>query len=183
MSSGPPGPGLLGSVPAELAAELAGPEGPLPMAESAAVIGRLRLVELGLFAWLGTAAPSCPSAGEVVWASAASLRAAWRASQLETLLPVSAGLALPEAALRPGPALTAALVALRAEGSSGRRAGVPETAATWYGVLQHAYGFRLERLSPAADGPLERVLRRVAADLHEEAETARGLRKPPERGA
>lgn len=151
-------------------AYLRGPDGPLPLILAASVLGELCRLELSLFAWLGEAAPSCGSPEEVVWASSASLRAAWRASQLETLLPVSVG--LPRADVAPAPS-----------GLSSAHGVVTEVATTWYKVLAAAYSFRLDRLSSAADGPLERVLQRVLADLEAEQRSVPTLRKLPGRGA
>ena len=172
-----------------LAAELNGPDGPLAMIDTAGVIGALREVELALFGWLGRSAPSSSSPEEVVWASSASLRAAWRARELETLLPVSVGL-VPDAAVSPlSSAAIGSLASLmsavgeRAGESDGGEAPLPETAAALYEVLASAYDFRLERLSRAADGPLERVLCRVATDLQAEQATVRRLGKQPGRGA
>lgn len=134
---------------------LCGPDRPLEMLEVGEVIGRLRAAELSLFRWLGRLAPTLPAAHEAAWASAASLRAAWRATQLEPLLPVSAGLARPEE------------VAATAEPSGGDR--VLDEAGRRYGELAGAYRYRLERLSAAADGAVERCLRRVLGDLEAEA--------------
>jgi hypothetical protein len=159
------------------------------MTDTAGVIGGLREVELALFGWLGRSAPSCSSPEEVVWASAASLRAAWRARELETLLPVSVGL-VPDAAVSClSSAATGSLTSLmstveeRAGGSGGADESLPETAAALYEVLAGVYDFRLDRLSRAADGPLERVLCRVATDLQAEQAVVRRLRKQPGRGA
>lgn len=181
MSPDPPSPGGLAGV----AEELRGPDGPLPMADTARVVGGLRRVELALFAALGHAAPLLAKPEQVVWASSASLRAAWRASQLECLVPVSAGLApaagTPDAV---GTATAVALESLAARGaSSGVPASVPDLAADWYDALLEAYRYRLERLSRAADGPLERVFVRVAGDLEAEADAERALRKVPGRDA
>ncbi|MGA8679726.1 MAG: hypothetical protein ABSB54_15605 [Acidimicrobiales bacterium] len=180
-----PAPPLSPSTPdfrrADVVAELRGPDGPLTMAATAGVLGGLCGVELELFGWLGRAAPSRPSPGEVVWASAASLRAAWRASELETLMPVSVGLAPTDGRSSPAPAVAAGL-ALLAAGAAVDQA-VPEAALAWYDVLLEAYRFRLERRSAAADGPLARVLERVATDLEAERSVARRFAKAPGRYA
>lgn len=171
--------------PAEVGEELRGPEGVLAMVDTARVVGGLRRVELALFVALGHAAPLLELPEQVVWASSASLRAAWRASQLDCLMPVSTGLA--PAADRPdavGPATASALEALAVfRASAEAPVGVPELAADWYDALLGAYRYRLERLSPAADGPLERVFMRVAGDLEAEVDAERALRKIPGRDA
>jgi hypothetical protein len=164
---GPELPAQLGDV----AAELRGPERPLQMADVAGAIGRLRDVEMALFSWLGRTARTLEAADEVVWASAASLRAAWRAAQLEQLLPVSAGLAGAAAAMQPlATATETAIEALDSPEPPGRPGNVPRVASSWYDVLLAAYGCRLRWLSPAADGPLERVLERLVKDLEVEKE-------------
>lgn len=150
----------------EVVAGFRGPDGPLAMIQVAGAIGRLASLERALFAWLGRTSPSCGAPEEVVWACSASLRAGWRAAQLETLLPVSKGLACEQV------------------GSGGhemdfRHGRVLDVAAAWYEVLEVSYRFRLERLSPAADGQLGRVLQRVVADLEPERATLRTLRKRP----
>ena len=108
-------------------AELRGPDGPLTMAATAGVLGGLCGVELALFGWLGRAAPSRPSPGEVVWASAASLRAAWRASELESAAcPSRSDWRPPTGAAHRAPAVAAGL-ALLAAGAAVDQA-VPEAA-------------------------------------------------------
>lgn len=158
-------PGHLG-IGEEVVAGLRGPDGPLAMIQVAGAIGRLVGLELALFAWLGRTSPSCGSPEEVVWACSASLRAGWRAAQLETLLPVSKG-----------------LVCERVENiwheMDFRHGTVIDVAAACYEVLEASYRFRLERLSPAADGQLGRVLQRVIADLELERATLRTLGKQP----
>ncbi len=151
---------------------LRGPDRPLHMAEVAAVIGELRAAELGLFRWLGRLAPTLPSAREVAWASAASLRAAWRASELEPLLPVSAGLATGEDPVHEP-----------IESSAPGGDDVFEQAGKRYRQLVDAYRYRLERLSPAADAAVERCLRRVLGDVEAEEETLGRVSKPPGRTA
>jgi len=168
-----------------VAAELSGPDGPLAMADTARIIGGLRLVELVLFDALGHAAPLLAEPEQVVWASSASLRAAWRGSQLECLVPVSTGLAPAAGTPDPvGPATGSGLEALASlRTASEVPVHLPEMVAGWYEVLLAAYRYRLERLSAAADGPLERVFLRVACDLEAEADAERALRKLPGRGA
>jgi hypothetical protein len=157
----------------DLIAELSGPPRPLQLVEQAAVAGGLRYVELALFARLGRAAPELGAAALTVWASSASMRAAWRAEALEELLPVSVGLPTGEACTVPPGPMTAALV------------NEAETAAGWaadvYEVLLAAYGIRLSNLSAAADPPFERVLTRLVADLDSERGALRRLLEGPGR--
>ena len=180
-----PAPPLSPSTPdfrrADVVAELRGPDGPLTMAATAGVLGGLCGVELELFGWLGRAAPSRPSPGEVVWASAASLRAAWRASELETLMPVSVGLAPTDGRSSPGRRLPPGWRCWPPAPLSIKRSRRPSS--RWYDVLLEAYRFRLERRSAAADGPLARVLERVATDLEAERSVARRFAKAPGRYA
>jgi hypothetical protein len=160
---------------ADATAELRGPDGPLTMVDIAGVIGAFRDVEMALFSWLGRAAGSLKAADDVVWASSASLRAAWRAAQLEQLLPVSAGLPDAEpATASPGTAVAAALEALRALVPPALPEAAGRLASAWYAALLDAYGSRLDRLAPAADGALERVLRRLVTDLAIESAGVRG---------
>ncbi|MGO8875747.1 MAG: hypothetical protein ACLQNG_08285 [Acidimicrobiales bacterium] len=172
-----------GGVLADLTAELRGPDGPLQMIDTARVVGALRAVELVLFAWLGRLAPTAGTPEEVVWASSASLQAAWRAGELQQLLPVSPGLEPVGDALAPSSRAAARLRELNAAEQVERPERVPEVAAAWYRALAASYRFRLERLSPAADGPLGRVFCRVEADLQAEEEAVRRLPKPPGRSA
>ncbi|HXY45062.1 MAG TPA: hypothetical protein VEH29_12820 [Acidimicrobiales bacterium] len=166
---------------AGVAAALRGPDGPLTMVATADAIAAFRGVELALFSWLGRVAPACGSPAEVVWASSASLRAAWRATELETLLPVSAGLTA-TAGGEAGHGAAAGLASLVGEATSAE-SGVPAAVLSFYDVLLEAYRFRLERASPAADGPLQRVLERITGDLEAECNLVRGLVKAPGRGA
>jgi hypothetical protein len=154
----------------DVVAGLRGPDGPLAMIQMAGVLRGLLRVELSLFSWLGRAARSCGSPEEVVWACSASLRAGWRAAQLETLLPVSDGLAC-EKLESGGPEM---------DFGQGR---VLDVAAAWYEVLEASYRFRLDHLSPAADGQLGRVVQRVISDLESERATVETLRKRPGRSA
>ena len=159
-----------------LAEALAGPDRVLTLEEWAAALGGLRYVELALFELLGRAAlggagpgdagpggAGPGGAGYASWAGGASLQAAWRAEQIERLLPVSVGLPpAGEVTVAPSEQVASALEAL------GLLSG-PELAAkvgaTWYPALLAAYRRRSEALSEAADGPHGLVLVRVIADL------------------
>jgi len=144
------------------------------------VLGGLRFAELALFEWLGRVAAILEADDEVAWASAASLRAAWRASQLEVLLPVSVG--LPGAAVataQVGPLVAEAVARL----GEAPVAEVPAVASSWYDALLVAYRQRLAWTAPAAVGPLERVLSRAVADLELEEATVRSASERPGRNA
>lgn len=149
------------------------------MAEVGAVIGALRDAELELFRRLGRLAPSFPVAAQASWASAGSLRAAWRASQLEPLLPVSTGLV---------PSVETAGLGEEVPGEEGPGEEVPgeeilAAVAQRYHQLAEAYRFRLEHLSAAADGAVERCLQRVLTDLEREEGALHRVAKPPGRCA
>ena len=60
--------------------------------DSSRRLGELRAVELACFRRLGERAPRLTPASCARWASAAARAHAWRASLLESLLPVSKGL-------------------------------------------------------------------------------------------
>lgn len=167
-----------------VAADLGGPDRPLMMEDIASVIGALREVEVALFSWLGSTAPSLESSAEVAWASGASLRAGWRATQLEPLVPVSVG--VPGSGGDTASSGTALGTAVASLGQSRPQSGpgaVAGLALEWYDALLRAYEFRLGRLSAAADGPIERVFQRLVADLRAEQAAARTLRQRPGRDA
>lgn len=183
-----------------LVSELAGPARPLLMLDVGPALGGLRFVELALFEWLGQAAATLEEDHEAAWASAASFRAAWRASQLEGLLPVSVGLPNAELATAPSGPLVAGSIAELAEGRQpdpvpgvGRQPGagparrrpgeVPDVASSWYDTLLAAYRHRLVWTAPAADGPLERVLCRLVADLEAERTAVGSVWERPGRDA
>jgi hypothetical protein len=146
------------------------------MLEVGPVLGGLRFVELALFEWLGRVAVTLADDDEVVWASAGSLRAAWRALQLEALLPVSVGLPNATSTTAPGPLVAGAVAQLDV-------GDVPETASSWYEVLLVAYRQRLAWTAPAADAPLERMLTRVVTDLEAEQTTVQRASERPGRNA
>lgn len=155
--------------------------------ESAKTIGALRAVELACFERLGERAPLLSPPSCARWAAAASLAHAWRASQLEELLPVSVGLpSLDEVTVLPDGPLGAELdLTLPALGDAVRLAGdarpsesageaaeagdarafVAELSSRLYGQLLAEYSRRLEVSSPASDGAVLRTLGRVVADL------------------
>lgn len=144
------------------------------MAEVGAVIGALRDAELELFRRLGRLAPSFPVAAQASWASAGSLRAAWRASQLEPLLPVSTGLV---------PSVETAGLGEEVPGEEVPGEEILAAVAQRYHQLAEAYRFRLEHLSAAADGAVERCLLRVLTDLEREEGALHRVAKPPGRCA
>jgi hypothetical protein len=138
-------------------AELSGPARPLTIEEMAFVLGGFRFVELSAFERLGRLASEERSLepAVVTFASAASMAHAWRAAQLEELLPVSVGLPGVDECTRPqGPQSRHFVAELSLEG-----------AASWYRTLAAAYRRRAGHAHPSADGPIIRVLRRLEADI------------------
>ncbi len=185
------------------AAELLGllsaaPAGPAPsfltLEESAAGLGRLRYVEVGFFERVGRRAASLEPAPVAIWADSASRAAAWRASLIAELLPVSVGLpgaaqltrsagaAVDEALDRLGPVADehpAHTPSRPLEEPSPPPGGVIDgpglvahVAAYFYPALLGAYEARQAAHSPAADPPVLRVMARVAADLRAELNSA-----------
>lgn len=149
--------------------ELAGPPRSLSLIESGRVLGGLRWVELEAFRTLGQLAAEvkAPQGGSelAVWASGSSLAHAWRAEQLESLLPVSAGLTgAEECTASPGSTVTdwvVSLVPAVCDGDIYSPGGVQN----WYTVLAGAYELRAAHPHPSADGAVIRSLRRLAADV------------------
>jgi hypothetical protein len=191
---------------AELLGLLSGTSaGPAPsfltLHESAAGLGRLRFVEVGFFERVGRRAAALEPAPVAIWADSASRAAAWRASLLAELLPVSVGLPDAEELTRSaGPAVDQALDRLGppagdALGDPPHRrktapgAETPRPAADWldgpdlvayvvksfYPALLGAYEARQASHCPAADPPVLRVLARVVADLRAELSSAHDL--------
>jgi hypothetical protein len=173
----------------------------LTLHESAAWLGRIRYLELGVFERVGQRAASLRPAPVAGWAEAASLAAAWRASQIAELLPVSAGLPDAGALTRSaGAAIDEALDLLGPppghdlvedpDGSGSASPGaapdlvgpfldgpalVDHVATSFYPSLLAAYEARRRVHSPAADGPVLRVLVRVVADLRAELMSASAI--------
>ncbi|MGH9303991.1 MAG: hypothetical protein ACRDZ5_06205, partial [Acidimicrobiales bacterium] len=95
--------------------ELAGPMRPVGLHELAKAVGGLAFVEVSLFRQLGVLALGASRDGAGEWASGASMQAAWRRAQLESLLPLSVGLPCAgELVVPPGPATTEAMAQLSA---------------------------------------------------------------------
>lgn len=142
---------------------LAGPAEPLGLVALAHVLGGVRYVELEAFRSLGQLSAEAGTKPAVaVRASGAALAHAWRARQLEALLPVSAG--LPGAAdvtLSPGPAVDALLGRLWA--------GDPEVTAGLSVVLAATYRRRLAHPHPSAEPFVARTLGRLLHDVEERA--------------
>lgn len=156
---------------AGLTAELGGPARPLGLGESARVVGGLAYVEqeahraLGAISATGSLAPPLS-----VWAANSALAHAWRAGQLQELLPVSVGLPGGRELVSSPGALTTAWLAelpecLEDPSEQGRR-----NLEAWYDQLAAGYAHRLAHPHPSADGPLRRVFRRLLADLGEASE-------------
>ncbi len=148
--------------------QLSGPCRALSLLESARVVGGLRWVELGAFASLGRAATSGGLPPELaVWASGASLAHAWRAGQLHSLLPVSAGLPSAAEATKPPGEDVAELVESLAPPSAATgspSSGDGPALFRLYAALTAAYERRAEFAHPSADPPAVRVFVRLAAD-------------------
>ncbi|MHB8245709.1 MAG: hypothetical protein ACYDGN_10220 [Acidimicrobiales bacterium] len=156
---------------AQLREELGGPARPLSLWETARVLGGLRWVELQgfeVFGRLGATAGVPASADEPsvgVPASAASLAHAWRAAQIESLLPVSSGLpGADECTREPSPLVGEWVGGLRSA-TAAPSDGLAAAVRSWYGDLEAAYEARLAHVHPGADGPVQRILGRLLADL------------------
>jgi len=142
----------------------------------------MRHLELELFALLGRRAPGVESPAVALWASSASMAAAWRASLLAGLLPVSKGLpGLEELTRSAGPLSDAALE--RLEAAAGDESFVAVVAGELYPALLAAYGSRGDDLAPAADEPVRLGLSRLTADLAYQLTSADRLLELPGRGA
>jgi len=150
----------------------------LKLLDSARYLGGLRAVELACFHRLGERAPRLAEAACARWAASASLAHAWRASAVESLLPVSVGLpglaeltVIPEGQL--AEELDRALPELALEPHSRSRDSLGDDArllvaglcGRLYPLVRSEYSRRLELASLAADGPVIRVIGRVVADL------------------
>ncbi len=151
--------------------ELLGPRRHLDLLETAAAVGALRKAELDLFALLGSKAADLPDT-QAPWAASASRRAAWRAEQLSSLLPVSRGLPDADDSTQPaGPAYADCMEALlRARGEE-----LAGEVLVFYGVLGSVYDDRARFVGLAADGQLGIVLARVSGDLRGDEALLRSL--------
>jgi len=150
----------------------------LNLLESARCLGGLRAVELACFRRLGERAPRLGTPRCARWAASASLAHAWRASLLEDLLPVSAGLpALAELTLLPDGALGVELARTlpdlgdvpapqsRDSQADDGRVLIADLSGRLYPLLIGEYARRLEVATPAADGAVVRTIGRAIADL------------------
>ena len=142
----------------------------MDLLESSRRLGALRAFELSCFRRLGELAPRLEPASCARWASSASLAHAWRASLLEGLLPVSAGLpGLSELTVCREGELVELLervmpVRVGTDPLDGREiAG--EVLGELYPRLLREYAGVLERCEPASDGAVARSVRRAMADL------------------
>ncbi len=161
------------AVPGRLAAELAGPPRVLTLREWAEVTGGLRHVELTLFGRLGRLAVAAPLPSLAGWAMGASLMAAWRAEQLEVLLPVSTGLPDRGSVTRPrSPEVASALDRLV---SLGAVALAREVSERWFPALLRAYETRSAHCFEPADAPFGAVLARLVADVADASRRASDL--------
>ncbi|MHB1986580.1 MAG: hypothetical protein ACYCSF_01135 [Acidimicrobiales bacterium] len=145
------------------------------MLELTRILGGLRWVELEGFALLGRlAVAGLPPPGPLrarkaelaVWASASSLAHAWRAGQLEALLPVSVGLPSLRESTGPPGAAVAEWTGLLSSGVEQEAEKPPGAVSRWYELLAAAYETRAAHAHPSADGPLTRTLERLVANVH-----------------
>jgi hypothetical protein len=176
-SDGPPGPA--GATPA--------PAGFVTLIERARRSARLAALELMLFEVTGARVKSVTLPAAKVACSGASLAHAWRARQLEELLPVAGGLDPPtawlsEAASDPALGELAALLA-QPEGDLAFLAGLLDGVDE---VLLASYRAEIEaaRLAPMAEATTLVVLGRVRCDLSRWIDRVRPLcasRTEPER--
>ncbi len=149
--------------------DLAGPPRPLGLREMAQVLGGFCHVEEEAFRALGEYSTTESGDDALRLLAAGAARAhAWRAGELERLLPVSFGLpGRGELVLARTPG-----VAAFAAGPAGCLAGPPEEAfsrlAAWYEALAGAYELRLSHLHKSADGPVRRTLRRLLASIEDQ---------------
>jgi hypothetical protein len=136
------------------------------------MVGQLVHVERRLFQQLGEVAPELEPQW-AVWAASASFRAAWRAEQLATLMPVSVGLPGADDLVRRAPAALA--VDLRSVVSA-PVTGADQAAATLrlYDAMLTVYAGHLKNSVHPADEPVAIVLRRIVADLED---ASAGLRR------
>jgi hypothetical protein len=137
---------------------------PFSLLEQAHAVGALVAAERLLFELLGRRATDGGLTAPLsVWASGASLRAAWRAEQLAALLPVSVGLpAAGELTASPPHDLRITLL----EGSG--ETDIAIDCLALYEELAQRYARYLKAASEAADKTYGIVLRRVIADLSDE---------------
>lgn len=144
---------------------------PTSLLAMAALVGRMRAVELAAFAVLGRRARRAGRPAVAAFLAGASHAHAWRAGQLEAHLPVSATLpSAGELTVVAGPQVDDVLRRLEA-GEDGPLVAALGTAL--YPAMLAGYDARLALASPAADPPLARTLRRVRHDLATLAEEAR----------
>ena len=148
---------------------------------AADLIGKERYVELACFKGLGERSLQVREADVVLFLASAAQSHAWRARQLEELLPVSLGLpGVDEATTSPGP-ITDDAIALACADGSGEEI-LQAIGRVLYPQMLSAYRAHLVTCSPAAELPTVLVLQRVIADLecrlddlHEVLEIDEGL--------
>ncbi|MGH9298051.1 MAG: hypothetical protein ACRDZP_08770 [Acidimicrobiales bacterium] len=152
---------------------LAGPPRPLSLVELARVLGGLRWLELQGFERWGRLAIEPWDKAVAGWASGASLAHAWRASQLEALLPVSVGLPSasqstcphsPELEETAAETLPGDPVGPAPDGGKAERT-TPADPLRLLGLLASAYRVRLAHPHQSADKPVLRVLSRLVSDV------------------
>lgn len=131
---------------------------------SADLLGRERYVELGCFRALGERALHAGDASVMVVLSAAARSHAWRAKQLEELLPVSLGLpGADESTRSPGEAIDAAIALIATESDDAEVARA--LSRVLYPAMLASFREHLVSGEDAADRPASAVLGRVISDL------------------
>lgn len=131
---------------------------------TADLVGRERYVELALFQGLGGRSIAVVEPDVMVFLANAARSHAWRARQLEELLPVSLGLpGVDEATASPGSLVDDAVSLASAEGTGAEI--LEAIGRVLYPQMLGAYRVHLVSCSPAADLPVVVVLQRVIADL------------------
>ena len=132
--------------------------------DSAQLIGHERYVEISCFRALGVRALGASDPSVLVALAAAARGHAWRARELEDLLPVSLGLPDVDGSTRPpGEKMDDAISLLAAEPDDAEVARA--LARVLYPAMLASYRAHLVSGSDAADRHLSTVLRRVISDL------------------
>jgi len=168
LAGRPPAPGLLADDPAGLR--------PLPLGQTAALVGGYRWIEQALYELLGSWVAAVPLPSVQVFLDGQSARHAWHAQLFADRLPVLAG-ADPDGLTRPPEPAEAVLAALAGHDAAddaaddrspaGPQGVLPRLAGLYRVVLPRlvvSYSRHLAAASPATDGPLIRALRLVLAD-------------------
>ena len=132
--------------------------------DSAQLVGRERYIEISCFRALGDRALRGSESSVLVALAAVARGHAWRARELEELLPVSLGLpGVDQSTRAPGEDMESAISLLTAELDDSEVARA--LARVLYPAMLASYRAHLVSGSDAADRHLSTVLRRVISDL------------------